>query len=209
MLEARKLEVEIRKLDAEATKADAEAWEAVRKRGDQAASSNAHRTYHFVGEVREGSVKDCIQALDMWSRRDPGEPITLIINSPGGDVIDGLALYDFIVSDLRSDRGHEVTTVTRGYAASMGGVLLQAGSNRLIAPNAYVLIHEVSRGAIGKVSELEDVMDFTKRLQDRLAEILALRSKLDADEVRERWSRKDWWLDADEVVELGFADRVG
>lgn len=173
------------------------------------AEAQRHGVYHFVGAITEKSARACIEDLDKWSRRNPEQDFTLILNTPGGDVIDGLAMYDFITQDLRQNRGHKVTTVARGYAASMGGILLQAGEERLIGRNAYVLIHEVSSGAIGKVSELEDEYRFAKRLADRLVGILAERSTMNETQIKRRWERKDWWLDAAEVVELGFADGIG
>lgn len=200
---------EVRKFEAEARLHTVEAESLEMDVAEYRAEAQRHGVYHFVGPVAESSVKSCIEDLDKWSRRDPGCDFTLILNTPGGDVIDGLALYDFITQDLRENRGHKVTTVARGYAASMGGILLQAGDERLIGKNAYVLIHEVSSGAIGKVSELEDEFKFTKRLQERLVCILAERSTLNESEIKKRWRRKDWWISSDEATELGFADRIG
>lgn len=166
-----------------------------------------HGVYNFIGVVNGLTVEQCINSLVSWVRIQPGRDITLILNSPGGSVIDGLALYDVLI-DLRRN-GHKVTTVARGMAASMGGILLQAGDVRVVEPNAHVLIHEVSSGAIGKISEIEDEMAFLRQLQGRLLGILGERSTLSVDEIRRRWERKDWWLGAAEAVELGFADRVG
>src|SRR5690606_40252913 len=106
----------------------------------------------------------------------PGAPITIKINSPGGSVFEGLALYDRLRA--LSALGHHITTVSYGMAASMGGILLQAGDTRLVAPNAWFLIHEVSTITWGNTSEIEDQIEFTRRLQDQLLEILASRSKL-------------------------------
>ena len=128
----------------------------------------------------------------------------MVFNSPGGSVLDGLALFDYL-RQLRQ-AGHHVTTVALGRAASMGAVLLQAGDRRLIGENAFMLVHEVSHLSAGKVSELEDNVDFTRRLQKRLLAILASRSTLSDAQIARRWARKEWWLDASEAVELGFAD---
>ena len=130
-----------------------------------------------------------------------------MLNSPGGNVFAGLALYDAI-TDLKA-RGHKVTTVARGYAASMGGILLQAGTERVVGANAQVLIHEVSTMDSGKTSELEDNLKFQKKLQDRLLAILAERSTLTKAQIARRWKKTDWWLDADECIEYGIADRIG
>lgn len=196
----------IRKALAEAEVAELEAAEKRREDADHRASANQARVYPFFGAVTSGSVQPCIATLNSWSRRDPGSDLTIVFNSPGGSVIDGLALYDFL-DELKAN-GHRITTVARGMAASMGGVLLQAGDERVIGANAHVLIHEISTGMIGKFSEIEDEIAFCKMLQERLLEILAKRSTLTAKQIKTRWSRKDWWLSAVEAVELGFADRI-
>ena len=189
---------------------NAEAEEVEMRLAQKRSQADLAGVYNFVGSVTEKAAKDCIEALDSWSRRDPGLDMTIVLNTPGGDVIDGLALYDFIVTDLREVRGHSVNTVTRGYAASMGGILLQAGDERLIGANAHLLIHEVSRSAgLEKLAELEDVVEFSKRLQNRLVAILAERSTMSIKEIKRKWTRHDWWLSAEETVEFGFADAIG
>ncbi len=162
--------------------------------------------YTFYAEVDEESVRACMDELGQWSRLTPGAAITIVFNSPGGNVIDGLALFDFIQQLKRS--GHYVTTIALGEAASMGGILLQAGDKRVIGANAFMLIHEVSSGSQGKASVLKDSLEFVKRLQKSLLTILAQRSKLSVDEIAKNWERRDWWLDADEAVKLGFADEI-
>ena len=171
------------------------------------AQADANRVYRFTGLVTEDSIARCVKALDLWTRRDPNKPITIVFNSPGGDVFDGLALYD-VIKELR-ESGHHVTTVARGMAASMGGVLLQAGNERIIGKNAWMMIHEVSGMSYGKTSEVEEQNKFAKRVQDRLLDILAERSTLTKKKIGRNWKKTDWWLDADEVVKLGFADKVG
>lgn len=171
----------------------------------QADAARAH-VYTFYAGVDQESVAQCMAELGQWSRRDPGAPITVIFNSPGGSVLDGLALFDYL-RQLRK-LGHEVTTVALGRAASMGAVLLQAGTHRVIGENSFLLVHEVSNNSVGKVSELADGVDFTRRLQKRLLAILAERSSLTEAQIHRRWVRKEWWLDAQEAVELGLADEV-
>ena len=90
----------------------------------------------------------------------------------------------------------------------MGAVLLQAGDRRVIGSNAFVMLHEVSNGASGKVSEIDDSVELSKRLQKRLLTILADRSTLTVQQIQRKGTRRDWWLDADEAVGLGFADEM-
>ena len=195
---------ETRKALTDAAKADVELGEA--RRRDQDARAEAGRTlvYTFYAEVGEDSVRTAMQTLAAWSRRDPGAPITIVLNSPGGRVLDGLALYDFLLR-LRRD-GHHLRIEVVGRAASMGGILLQAGDERIIGPNAFLLIHEVSGGAEGRSSELGDRVEFYGLMEKRLLAILAGRSTMTDRQIRTRWQRKDWWLSADEAVALGFAD---
>ena len=195
---------ELKRLERRTKAIEADA--AVRQAAGELADPSQSLVYTFFAEVDEDSVRDAVRDLSAWSRRAPGRPIRLVLNSPGGSVLDGLALFDFL-GELRS-RGHHLQVLALGTAASMGGVLLQAGSERLLGRNAFVLVHEVRGGAIGTSSSLGDTVEFIGRLEERLLTILAERSVLTADQIRERWVRRDWWLTAQEAVDLGFADAV-
>jgi len=197
---------EIRKLQLDTDRARLELTSLKRRERDAQADASEAHVYTFYAPVEAESVAACLAELGQWSRREPGSPITVIFNSPGGSVLDGLALFDYL-RRLRAT-GHHVTTVAIGRAASMGAVLLQAGDRRLIGANAFLLIHEVSNSSAGKVSELEDGVDFTRKLQKRLQAILAEKSSLSEQQIARRWVRKEWWIDADEAVTLGFADAV-
>lgn len=201
------LEAQIRK-----TTAEAQRWEHEAKRSGKEievwdASSDEHRIYNFFGTVDGGNVAACMDVIGNWSRRNPECDISIIFNSPGGAVVHGLALYDFL--DELKKNGHQITTVARGMAASTGGVLLQAGHERIIGANCHVLIHEVSTVNMGKISEIEDAVKFSKMLQERCIDILSERSTLTKAQIKTRWSRKDWWIGSNEAVELGFADKIG
>lgn len=178
------------------------------RRTDRFTSADAHenRRYTLWGSVNSVTCALAISNLDQWSREDPGCAITLVLNSPGGSVIEGLALYDFL-QELRA-AGHHLTTVTIGMAASMGGILLQAGDVRVASRNSVILIHEVATGASGKMTDLEDEVAFAKSLQKKLVGILAERSTMTAKQIETKWSRRDWWLDADTALKLGFVDEV-
>lgn len=102
-----------------------------------------------------------------------------------------------------------MTVVVRGMAASMGGIVLQAGDERVVGEEAEVLIHVVSAGTEGPLYTMEDSVEYFKRLWTKLSKILARRSKLTDTQVRARCARKNWWFDAATAVELGFADRIG
>lgn len=185
-----------------------------------------HCTYRFTDPVLPDTVEDCINVLTIWDRIHPGEPFEIVFNSPGGSVIDGMDLFDFI-QELRR-RGHNVTTAARGMAASMGGILLQAGDQRVMGREAYMLIHEISmNGYGGKTSDIEDEVQFLKKMQLRVLHLFARRSAeakangtaefaLTADDIENGneehgfpgWKRKDRWLDSDECLRFGLVDEL-
>ena len=157
-------------------------------------------------EITQYSVAAAIDSINRWRRIDPGCEIRIEINSPGGGLFPGLNLYDVLRE--ASAQGHRIVTCAYGYAASMAGILLQAGDDRQIAPNAFLMIHEVSSGAIGKWSEMVDEVEFMERLQKIALSILARRSNLSVSQIKRRSARKDWWIDAGEAVEFGFVDSI-
>jgi ATP-dependent Clp endopeptidase proteolytic subunit ClpP len=170
------------------------------------ASDEHHRVYRFSTGISDGSVKLAINALTLWGRLYPGEDIEVIFNSGGGDVVSGMALFDFIL-DLRA-QGHKITTSTLGVAASMAGILLQAGDKRTMGREAWLMIHEASFRAEGKVGEVEDTVDWIKKVQERVLHIFANRSKMTVEEIREKWLRRNWWISSDEALTLGLVDAL-
>lgn len=211
---ARKHDAEAILFEAEARKAVAEAegaelqYEAARDTwAEMHATDEYHRVYRFGESVSSGSVAKCMQTLARWVRLSDGPiDIELIFNSPGGSAVDGMALWDFLKS-LQRD-GHRITTVCRGMAASMAGILLQAGDVRVMGAESYLLIHEVSFGAGGKIGEVEDTTEFVNKMMDRIVAIFAQRSNMTARQIKARWKRKDWWMDSTEALALGFCDEV-
>lgn len=170
------------------------------------AKDEHHRVYVFDQVVGDKTVTACIHKLAEWSRNDPGCDIEIIFNSPGGSVIDGMALYDYICQVKR--KGHTVTTNTLGMAASMAGVLLQVGDVRQMGSESYLLIHEASFTAGGSFGKVEDEVQFVKKIQERILAIFAAKSTLTARQIQTRWSRRDWWLSSDESLKLGFIDEI-
>jgi ATP-dependent Clp endopeptidase proteolytic subunit ClpP len=156
------------------------------------------RVYRFTTDVSAASAAKCMGTLALWSRLTPECDIEIVFNSPGGSVVDGMALFDFI-QDIR-DKGHIVTTSCLGMAASMAGILLQAGDKRTMGRQSWLMIHEASFGAAGKIGEVEDTYEWVKRVQDRILDIFAERSNLDRAELAQNWLRKDWWLSSDEAL---------
>ena len=204
--DAQKSTAEAQKLAAEAAQCEINARSMTRKEKDELAGDKYHHLYVFNDPVFANSVSACVHQLTIWSRTEPLCDIEIVFNSPGGSVIDGMALFDFIQTLRR--KGHKVTTGTMGMAASMAGILLQAGDVRYIGSESYVLIHEISTGAIGKVGEIEDVVEFCKKIQKRVIDIFAKRSKKSAAYFEKHWRRKDWWLSSEECIDIGIVDEV-
>lgn len=205
-LERQYLVEQIVETRAKGMRAELEAMHAIGVFEDEQASGDSNRTVYFIADINESSVFEAVSATSRWARRDPGEPITLKINSPGGMVSETLALYDHL--RMLSKEGTPIITIGIGEIASGAGVIFQAGDKRLMTPNAFMLIHEVAGGLRGKTSNVAEDLASMQRKQRKLLEILAERSSMTADEIDQRWTGKEWWLDAAEAVKLGFADGI-
>lgn len=176
------------------------------KRSRELAADDRHHVYRFAGGVTSDTATKCVAQLEFWSRTEPGCEIEIEFFSPGGNVFAGMQLFDKILS-LRA-AGHHITTSTHGYAASMAGILLQSGDKRVIGKESYLHIHEISAGAIGKLAEIEDEVDFMKLIEKRVVKIYAERSKMSEGQIRRKMKRKEWWMDSAEALKVGFVDEV-
>jgi ATP-dependent Clp endopeptidase proteolytic subunit ClpP len=176
------------------------------QRAKELAVDDENHLYRFSGEVSNSSVERCIKKLTEWHRLDRKCNIEIVFSSPGGSIIDGFELFDFI-QHLRG-QGHHVTTGTLGMAASMAGILLQAGDTRWVGHQAWVMIHRAAFGMYGKTYEVEDEVKFVKRIEERILDIFTSRSKLTRNKIKRNWERKDWWISAEEANDLGLIDEV-
>ena len=196
-LEQNKITFELKKLELESELEDISLTNA---------KDDMNHLYRFNSSVSSDSVKKCMEKLTEWHRLDPECSIEIIFSSPGGSIISGFELFDFL-QDLRY-QGHHITTGTLGYAASMAGVLLQAGDVRWVGQQAWVMIHRAAFRAAGKTYEIEDEVKFTQRLEGRILDIFTSRSKLSKTKIKRNWDRKDWWISADEAIEMGLVDEI-
>lgn len=203
-LERQFLLEQIRERRALAARAEFEALHAAQIIEDEAASSERNQTIYFPTTIDEMSVSELMSVTQRWHRREPGKLITIKLNSPGGYVSETLALYDHL--RMLSAEGTPIKTVGVGTIASGAGIIFQAGDSRLMTPNAFMLIHEAAGGLRGKSSSMSDDLAFIQRQQKKMLAIYTLRSKLTVEEIEQRWTGKEWWLDAGEAVELGLAD---
>lgn len=164
----------------------------------------SERKVFLWGQVDDDSAKHVIDRLMYLEMIDPGKDITLIINSPGGYVTSGFTIYDTIKSV-----SSPVSTVCMGLAASMGSILLSAGTKgkRYIYPNAKVMIHQPSGGAQGQSSDIQiqaqEILK-TKRLG---AQILADNCGQTIEKVLADFDR-DYWMDANESLAYGIVDGI-
>ncbi len=161
------------------------------------------RKIYMWGEVSDKTAKYVIDRLEYLDLEGEGE-IQLFINSPGGYVTDGFAIYDTIMS-LSSP----VSTICTGLAASMGSILLSAGKNgrRFIQPHAKVMIHQPSGGARGQASNIEIAANEILKTKHLSAEILAENCGQTVEKVLKDFNR-DYWMDAKESMDYGIVDGI-
>lgn len=173
-------------------------------------SDHANHVYRFDGGVYPKAVKKAIKTLAEWDRADKKAKWTFVINSFGGSVTDGLALFDDLVAYSKRGGGrHKITTVARGVASSMGSVLLQAGDVRVAGKYSSILIHEPSAVHVGSHGELTDQMALLTQMKNQMADIYCERSGMARHEFDVLWDRRDWWLTAEQSLANGFIDKIG
>ena len=159
----------------------------------------------FIGEGISDPLANYVIAQMLYLQmQDPGKDINIYINSPGGSVTAGLAIYDtmqFVTCD--------VNTYCMGMAASMGAVLLTAGTKgkRFALPNSHIMIHQVSGGAQGTASDVERTVEFMYSLKKRLNVILAEHTGKTVEDI-ERDADRDNYMPADKAAEYGLIDKV-
>lgn len=204
--EARKFSAEADQAEARAALAQIERRDAERKEAEKLAGNLFHHLYHFSSGVDDASVSRCMDQLTVWHRQQSDCEMEIIFTSPGGSIIAGMMLFDFIQTMRRA--GHHVVTGTLGMAASMAGILLQAGDHRWMGKEAYVLIHQASFGAQGTFGKVEDEVKLVKMMQRRIVNIFAQRAKVKASFIERNWKRTDWWLSSDDCLKHGFVDEV-
>ena len=159
----------------------------------------------FLGEdVNEHTANSVVAQLLHLAYVDPQADISLYINSPGGSVYDGMAIYD-TMNFIKPD----VATYGVGLQASMGAFLLSSGAKgkRFCLPHAKVMIHQPSSGTHGKVTDMEIDMKETLEVKEMLAKIMAKNTGQKLAKVKSDMER-DYWMTPDEAVKYGLVDKV-
>ena len=159
----------------------------------------------FIGTAIDDHIANLVVAQMLFLQMaDPKKDINLYINSPGGSVTAGLAIYDtmqFVTCD--------VATYCVGIAASMGAVLLAAGTGgkRYALPNSDIMIHQVSGGAQGTASDVERTVEWMFKIKKRLIHILSQHTGKSEEQIGID-SDRDYWMSADEAKGYGVVDEV-
>jgi ATP-dependent Clp protease, protease subunit len=159
----------------------------------------------FIGTAIDDHVANLVVAQMLFLQmEDPKRDINIYINSPGGSVTAGLAIYDtmqYVTCD--------VATYCVGVAASMGAILLTAGTKgkRYALPNSDIMIHQVSGGAQGTASDVERTVEYMYKLKKRLISILAHHTGKTSEQIQSD-SDRDYWITAQQAKDYGLVDEV-
>ena len=160
------------------------------------------RAVFINGEINDDMASSVVAELLFLEAAAPDKPISLYINSPGGSVTAGLAIYD----TMRHVRC-KVHTLCVGQACSMAAVLLAAGDERSILPSSRVMIHQPSGGAEGRQSDIVIVAKEITRIREKLSKIISLHTGQSLEKVEED-IEKDNFMEAEEALAYGLADEI-
>lgn len=162
------------------------------------------RIIFLTGEIDDAVADSVVAQLIYLEGKDSAKDISLYINSPGGSVSAGLAIYD-TMNYIKCD----VSTICIGLAASMGAFLLSSGAKgkRFALPNARIMIHQPLGGVQGQASDIAITANEILKTKKRLNEILAKNTEQDISKIEVDTDR-DYYLSAEEAVEYGLVDKV-
>jgi ATP-dependent Clp protease protease subunit len=181
--------------------------EAVRQTLRKEASERLRDVY-LIGDIEKETARTCIERLRELANEND-RPITVYINSAGGNVTDGLAIHDairFIVS-----RGIEVVIIVQGMAYSMGSIVLQAASDgrRYAFPHSWIMIHEPAKWAGWQsTTAAAQHLERLKQMQDQIYKILSTRSGKPLRQIIKDTKRTDFYLDAQKALDYGLIDAI-
>lgn len=162
------------------------------------------RIIFLTGEITDETANSVVAQLIFLEGKDPEKDISLYINSPGGSISAGLAIYD-TMNFIKCD----VTTICVGLAASMGAFLLSSGTKgkRFALPNSEIMIHQPLGGAQGQASDIEIQANHIKRIKEKINLILSKQSNQPLEKVQKDTDR-DFYMSAEEALEYGLIDKI-
>jgi ATP-dependent Clp protease protease subunit len=171
---------------------------------DLAACLLEERIVYFGTDVNNDSSNACVQSLIYLAARDAKAPITMYLNSPGGSVVDGMAIYDTM-----QRIAPPVHVIVAGMAASMGSIILSGGAKgeRAIMPHGEVLLHQPLGGARGPATDIQISAVRILKTKEQLIRLLAKNCGQKYEKVLEDCDR-DYWLDAEEALAYGIVDKI-
>ena len=162
------------------------------------------RIIFLSDEVNDATASLVVAQMLFLEGQDPDKDIAFYINSPGGSVTAGMAIYD-TMNFIKCD----VSTICIGMAASMGAFLLSAGAKgkRYALPNSEIMIHQPLGGARGQATDIKIQADLILRTRDRLNRILAANTGKSIEEI-ERDTDRDYFMTAEQALEYGIIDKI-
>ena len=162
------------------------------------------RIIFLTGEITDEVANSVVAQLIFLEGKDPDKDISLYINSPGGSVSAGLAIYD-TMNFIKCD----VTTICVGLAASMGAFLLSSGTKgkRFALPNSEVMIHQPLGGTQGQASDIEIHANHIKKIKDKINRILSENSGMPIERVQ-RDTDRDYYMSAEDALKYGLIDKI-
>jgi len=166
------------------------------------------RDVYLIGDIEKDTARAVIERLRELAS-ESAKPITVYMNTAGGNVTDGLAIHDAIAHVVA--QGIEVSVIVQGMAYSMGSVVLQAASNgkRLSFPHSWIMIHEPAKWAGWQsTTAAAQHLDRLKQMQSQIYRILSARSGKPLKQIIRDTKRMDFYLDATRALEYGLVDKV-
>jgi ATP-dependent Clp protease protease subunit len=166
------------------------------------------RDIYLIGDIEKDTARTCIERLRELANEN-SKPITIYINSAGGNVTDGLAIHDSIRHVV--SRGIEATIIVQGMAYSMGSIVLQAASDgrRFAFPHSWIMIHEPAKWAGWQsTTAAAQHLERLKQMQDQIYRILSSRSGKPLRQIIKDTKRNDFYLDAPKALDYGLIDAV-
>lgn len=162
-----------------------------------------NRKVFCIGEINADSVSSAIMQLLYLEDEDPDAPVTIYINSCGGEVGSGLALYD-----VMNTISCPVHTVCLGTAASMGAVIFTAGKERKMLPHSRIIIHDpLTSGISGSALAVQIATEELMKTREIIAEILSEHTKQSYEDILDK-TKQDTAFSAEEAIQFGLADAV-
>lgn len=164
-----------------------------------------NRVIFLNGEITDSSAKEIIEQLLKLDMSNNKKDITLFINSGGGSVPASLALFD-MMNYIKSD----IKTIGIGKCSSAASLILLNGTKgkRYMTKNAEVMIHEVSSGSFGKVSEMKEDLNHSMIVNEKVLKIISDRTNKSIKHIKATIKNKDNWMNANQALKFGFVDKV-